>query len=397
MTRRIAFCHFTSDTCGGSDRALFDLVAHLDRSRFTPFLLLKAGDPMAAEYRALGAEVAEIPFVSPRRALEWRKLMAFFLWFWPHTLRAARQFRRWNADLVHVNTSTNLQGAVAARLARRPLVWHVRELIPDSRSGALMRAMVPILATRAVAISSAVAASLERCGARLRTVPDGIDLARYLESERTGAVRAEFGVPDGAPLVVTVGRLEPWKGQDVLIEAAPALFAGMTEAHILIVGGAAVNKPEYAVALQNRCRELGLEGRVRFTGVRHDIPAILADADVLVLPSVRPEPFGLTVIEAMASARPVVATAAGGPLDTVVEGETGRLVKPGDPDALAAAVLSVLRDPAGAADLGEAGRRRAVARYGIGRLVADMAGVFEELTARGDRDADRPARVRDGV
>lgn len=376
---RIAFCHYTSDVRGGSDRALYDLVAHLDRERYTPCLLLKTGDPMGEAYRALGLDVVEIPFVSPRRALEWRKLAAFFGWFWPHTLRAARQLRRWKVDLVHVNTSNNLQGAVAARLARKPLVWHVRELVPDSRSGALMRALVTRLATRTVAISSAVADSLARCGPRLRTVFDGIDLDPCRAAERDGTLRAEFGIEDSAPVLCCVGRLEPWKGQDVLVEAVPRLLAQRPALHVLMVGGPAVNKPGFSDQLKRRCHELGIERAVHFTGIRDDIPHILAESDVLVLPSVTPEPFGLTVVEAMAAGRPVVATAAGGPLDTVVDGVTGRLVSPGDPACLAGAVLEIIDHPDAAARMGEAGRQRAVERYNIARLAAEMSALFDEL------------------
>jgi len=376
---RIAFCHYTSDVSGGSDRALYDLVAHLDRARFAPLMLLKTGDPMAESYRALGVEVASLPFVSPRRALEWRKLAAFFACFWPHTLRAALQFRRWKADAVHVNTSNNLQGAFAARIARKPLVWHVREMVPDSRAGALMRAMVPLLATRAVAISRAVAEVLAPCGPRLRTVFDGIDLSPYLAENAPGGLRAELGIAPEAPVVTCIGRLEPWKGQDVLVAAAARMLERRGDLHVLIVGGAAVNKPEYAEMLQRHCRELEIDHAVHFTGIRNDIPRVLADLDVLVLPSVTPEPFGLTVIEAMAAARPVVATAAGGPLDTVVDGETGRLVKPGDPASLADAVLEIIADPAAAARMGAAGRIRAIEHFSIERLVTDMSAVFDEV------------------
>jgi len=388
---RVAFCHYTSDVCGGSDRALVDLVTHLDRERFTPFMLLKTGDPMASAYRDLGIEVSELPFVSPRRALEWRKLAAFFGWFWPHVFQSVLQFRRWKVDLVHVNTSNNLQGAVAARLARRPLVWHVRELVPDSRAGALMRAMVPLLATRAVAISNAVAASLSACGPRLRTVFDGLDLSAYIASPPRGALRAEFNIPPAAPVVVCIGRLEPWKGQDILIEAVPRMLAQRSDLRVLVVGGAAVNKPAFEKSLHARCRELAIEHAVTFTGIRQDVPELLAGADLLVLPSVSPEPFGLTVVEAMASARPVVATAAGGPLDTVEQGVTGLLVPANDPVSLAAAVLEIISDPRKAAPMGEAGRTRALERFSIERLVSEMSAVFDELClVTGDGAANRP-------
>lgn len=376
---RIAFCHYTSDVFGGSDRALFDLVTHLDPTRFTPFLLLKTGDPLAEEYRARGFEVAQLPFVSPRNTREWRKHAAFFGWYGPHTVRAARQFRRWDVDLVHVNTANNLQGPVAAKLAGKPLVWHVREWLPDSRVGAAMRGLVARLATRAIAISNAVAGSLGGCGGRLQTVFDGIDLGAYLAATRAPEVRREWDIAEDAPVVACVGRLEPWKGQHVLVEAVPAMLARCPEMRVLIVGGAAANKPEYDVALKRRCGELGVAHAVHFTGIRRDIPRILAAADVLALPSVSPEPFGLTVIEAMASGCPVVATNRGGPLDSVEDGATGLLVPPDDAAALGDAICDIVRDRERAGAMGERGRARAVEKFSIDRLVAEMSRVFEAV------------------
>lgn len=373
---RIGFCHYTSDVGGGSDRSLYDLVVHLDRARFTPFLILKVGDPLAEGYRAEGLEVAEIPFASPRRTRDWRKHVAFFGRFWPDTIRAARWLRRWKVDLVHVNTINNLQGAFAARLARKPLVWHVRELVPDSRSGALLRALVPRLANRIVANSAAVASSLHGCGARLHTVYNGIDLSAYPARDTVAETSA------GGRRIVCVGRLEPWKGQHVLVEALPEVFARHPDCEAWIVGGAAVNKPDYRPALEQRCQALGIGARVTFTGPRDDVPAILQSAVVLVLPSVSPEPFGRTVVEAMAAACPVVATAAGGPLEILEDGVHGRLVPPDDPVALADALSALLSDPEGARAMGQAGRERALEHFALGRVVEEMSTVFVRATER---------------
>jgi glycosyltransferase involved in cell wall biosynthesis len=242
---RVAFCHYSSDVCGGSDRSLLDLVLQLDRHAFTPFMILRTGDPLADRYREAGCTVAEIPFVPPRKALDVPKLARFFLCYTPHVIRTAGLLRRWRIDVVHVNTIHNLQGAVAARLAGRPLVWHVREMTGDSRIGRAMRSLVAQLAHQVMTCSDAVSASVSACGDRVHTVYDGIDLSEYpdpgnLERER-------------APIIACVGRLEHWKGQHVLVEALPGVFREHPDARAWIVGGAAVNKPEYLPALQRRC------------------------------------------------------------------------------------------------------------------------------------------------
>ncbi len=371
---RIAFCHYTSDVCGGSDRSLFDLVTHLDPSAFQTFLLLRRGDPLAPAYREAGCTVAEIPFVAPRRALEWGKLFRFFFWFWPHVVYAAWLFRRWNVDMVHVNTLNNLQGPFGATLSRKPLIWHVRELVPDSRADRLMRGLVARLATRAVANSPAVAATLSGVGPRLHTILNGIDLSEYPET--TPADLSRF---QGEPLVLCIGRQEPWKGQHVLVEALPAVLKAHPMARVWFVGGPAVNKPDYAPALVTRCAELGISDRVNFTGIRTDIPELLGQAAVLVLPSVTAEPFGRTLVEGMAAGCAVVATAAGGPLDIVVDGETGLLVGQDKPEALSTALITLLDDPERAQRLGIQGYARAHRHFSLTRLVAEMATLFTDV------------------
>lgn len=370
---RVAFCHYTSDVGGGSDRSLLDLVTHLDREHFSPFMILRSGDPLSSIYRDAGCTVAEIPFVPPRKALDLGKLAEFFFWYLPHVYRVARLLRRWKIDVVHVNTINNLQGPVAARLAGRPLVWHVRELAGEGRIGKTMRGLVARLAHSAVANSEAVARSLSACGNRVHTVYNGIDLSEYPDPDCTSSRE---------PLIACVGRLEPWKGQHVLVEALPAVFTAHPEAQVWFVGGAAVNKPEYLPALEQRCRELGIENRVSFTGPRTDIPEILRRAAMLVLPSVEPEPFGRTLVEAMAAGCPPVATAAGGPLEIIENGVTGILVQPGDPDSLAEALIHLLDEPAQARQLGKFGRNTAVEQFSLDRMVGEMSSLLNEVSGR---------------
>ena len=370
---RVAFCHYTSDVGGGSDRSLFDLVTHLDRAQFTPFMILRSGDPLSVAYREAGCTVAEIPFVPPRKALELRKLAAFFLAYVPHVFRSARTLRRWKIEVVHVNTINNLQGPVAARLAGCPLVWHVREMAGEGRIGRAMRGLVARLAHIAVANSNAVSDSLAACGDRVHTVYNGIDLSEYPEPDCK---------TPREPLIACVGRMEPWKGQHVLVEALPEVFATHPDARAWFVGGPAVNKPDYLPGLQARCAALGIAERVTFTGPRTDVPEILQRATLLVLPSVEPEPFGRTLVEAMAAGCPPIATATGGPLEIVEDGVSGVLVPPGDTAALAGAIQELLANPARARAMGKAGRARVVTRFSLDRMVEEMSQLLSSAAGR---------------
>jgi len=375
----VLFCHYTADIQGGSDRSLFDLVTHLPPTRIAAHMVLRPDDPLIAEYRAAGIPVSPVRLYPPRRGLEPLKLARFFLSYWPSVFSIWRIIRKSGAQLVHVNTINNLQGPMAARLSGRPLVWHVRELMPDSRLNGLMRGLVARWATLAVANSNAVAESLSACGPRVRTVFNGIDLSEYERLPEAPQLRRELCLPEEGPLLACVGRLEAWKGQHVLIEAMPQILATCPDVQLLVVGGPAVNKPDYLPMLKCRCAALGIADKVHFLGMRKDVPQILGAATMLILPSVTPEPFGRTLVEAMAAGKAVVATRAGGPLDIVEEGVTGLLCTPDDPDDLAAKIQSLLADPARAQALGEKGREVAWKRFALARVVEEMAALFEEV------------------
>jgi glycosyltransferase involved in cell wall biosynthesis len=379
---RVAFCHYAADFHGGSDRGLFDVVAHLPRDRFEPLMLLREGDPLAARYREHGVAVETFALTPPRRALEFAKQVRFFLHFWPSVFRLARTIRRFDADVVHVNTLFNLQGPFAACLARRPLVWHVRELLPDSRVFRLLAWLVGRMSTRIVAMSNAIADELGLAPGRVRVVFGSADLSQFTGLPPRETARATLGLDPGAQALFCPGRFEHWKGQHVLVESLPEVFTAQPGAVALFAGAPAVNKPEYYEGLVKRCEELGIADRVRFLGRRDDVPVIMAASDVLVLPSVTPEPFGLTVVEAMAAGRPVVATAAGGPLDSVADEETGLLARPSDPHDLAAKICTLLADPERARAMGEAGRTRARELFATDREVREMAAVIEEAAGR---------------
>jgi glycosyltransferase involved in cell wall biosynthesis len=197
-------------------------------------------------------------------------------------------------------------------------------------------------------------------------------------------VRAELQVAPGQPLVGIVCRLDPWKGVDDFLAAASEVARADHEAAFAVIGGPIVGQEAYEDALKNSARELGLGGRVRFSGWRYgpaDMPDVHRALDVLVLASREPEPFGLVLLEAMATAKPVIATARGGPLDIVENGRTGDLVPPRDPAALARAIIALLHDPARSARMGANGRDRVLAHYTAEQYVAGVEAIYRELAA----------------
>jgi glycosyltransferase involved in cell wall biosynthesis len=327
---------------GGSDQALLRLVRSLPRDEFDFHIALPGPSPLATEFADAGATVHEIPMhrlSTSHGGGQWAGYVAG----WPVSVaRLTRLARRLDVDLVHSNSLHTWYGWAVARLVRRPHVVHAREIVVQSRAALLVeRFLCRHFARRVIAVSYAVAAQLDPANV--------IVLDEYLEPgsfspARAGAFRAQVGVPDDAPLVGAVARLDPLKGLDVLVDAfAGGVQAARPDARLVVVGAPVQGQAHYAVAFGARIAETP---GAQLLEPRGDIPDVMADLDVLAFPSIEPESYGLVLVEALASGTPVVVTDHGGPPEIVARAApgAGRIVPVGDADALATAVVESLPD-----------------------------------------------------
>jgi glycosyltransferase involved in cell wall biosynthesis len=272
----------------------------------------------------------------------------------PTALSYYWRFKRDGVRLVYLNNdaSCNMAAALGARLARLPIVLHARGFNADTAGNRWVLAQLH----HAMPVSSAVRDELLGLGLkpeRSTVVPEGLDLTAFAPRPASPALRAELGIGHDEPVVTLVGGLVDWKGQDVLLEAAPRILQHHPRAHLLLVGEAYGRDRSFADAIAAGARAPALNGRVRLLGMRRDIPEILALSSVVLHASTTPEPFGRTFLEGMALGRPVIASGEGGPLDVITDRVDGLLIPPRDPARLAEAVLRLLDDPAYASALGE--------------------------------------------
>ena len=380
---------------GGSDVSLLRLVENLDTSRFRPVVVLPSRGPLTKAFEERGAKVVVmggmLKLTTRKGPLYHLRYLANYPWA---VARLVRLIRREQIELVHTNTLHNLYGYLAARLARLPHVWHVREIV--SQSAAVRRLEVFLarrFADRVVTVSRASAEMFKSKGGeyppRLRVVWDGVNLDRFHPRNSGGAVRSELGVASDAPLVGLVGRLDHCKGVDVFLRAAAMCREEIPEARFVICGGEVEGQEEVARDALRRAEELGLTDVVSFTGWRYgpeEMPEVHAALSVLVSASTSPESFGLVLVEAMATGRAVVATNHGGPREVCVEGETALMAPPRNPRLLADAIMKLLRDPSRAEAMGRAGRERAERHFDERRQTRELQLLYEEvLDARGRR------------
>ncbi len=306
--------------------------------------------------------------------------------------RMIRLVRQVRPDVVHTHMAkAGTVGRLAAQICRVPLIVHTYHghvfhsyfgplktrlfLTIERALGRGTHRIIVVGDGQRAEIAGYRVAPLDK----LVTVRLGLELAPLLQVEQLrGELRSELGIGPDTPLVGIVGRLAPIKAHEVFLEAARHIGQALPDACFLVIGDG-----ERRAELESMAQRLGLEARVRFLGWRRDLGRVYADLDVVALCS-RNEGSPVVLNEALAAARPAVATAVGGVPEVVLDGETGLTVPPNDPLALAEGVRRLLGDRVLAARLGQAGRRHVYPRYDSSRLVDDMRSLYRrELAARG--------------
>jgi len=324
---------------GGSDQALVRMLGSLPPAEFECHVVVPSEPPLRDEYEATGAAVHIVGMARisrSHRATEWLA----YACAWPVVVaRLARLVRALDIDVVHSNSLHSWYGWAAAAITRRPHVWHAREIVVQSdRALTVERLLTRRFATRVICMSTAIADQLP--GAETVVIEETADPEEFFPA-RAGRFRAEAQIPDDAPLVGGAGRIDTWKGFDVLLDAFESVRASLPDAQLVIAGGPVIGKEWLAEQLAMRAATIP---GAHWLGPRTDIADVLADLDCFVLPSTEPEPYGLVAVEALASGVPVVMTDGGGPREIAAAAVPGAavLVPPGDAAALAAAITTRL-------------------------------------------------------
>ena len=375
--RRILYLHSSSGRYG-ADRQLHLMATGVDPERYVALVVLPDEGPLADDLRAAGIEVLIRPLAVLRRALmRPAGLGQVALAFAADAGGLGRLARARGVALVHTNTSVTLGGAAAARIAGVPHVWHVREIYagferwwPGYRRLLLSASALPC-------VSRATAAQFD-AASQVCVLPDG--LAVPTGRRERGEARAALGLGPDAFVVAVLGRISGWKGQDVLVRAlAQAALHGDRRVVALVAGDPWHGEERHLRELQELANALGVSEQVRHLGFRDDVETVYGAADVVAVPSKQPDPFPNAALEAAAAGCCVVAAAHGGLPELLRDGQTGVLVAPGDPVALANALANLRDLPERRAEMGAAAALDVGARFSAERMLEELQALYDAL------------------
>lgn len=375
--RLILFIHQAADLYG-SDKVLLDMAIGIQKYGFIPIVLLPADGPLLSRLQASGIETRILKVAKLSRAV----LSIFGLLRLPfEILRSVWQIDRAVAGrkifAVHSNTLAVLGGAFWAKWRKVPHLWHIHELI---QSPWIARAGFPWLVLKM--------ADKVICNSNM-TAKWVFEEQPFLKHKTVvvwnGLERSNPPLPPpmliGDRIVVAlVGRINRLKGQSVFVDAATHLWKqGFRHITYLIVGSTPVGQEHYLEQIKRLISQSPASTMIEIKDFTENIWSIWDACDIAVVPSTEPESFGLVAIEAMAAGKPVIAAAHGGLLDIVVDGETGYLIQPGNPTALAEAIAKLVSVPELRIRFGDAGRKRQADRFTLSRQIEETVHCYESM------------------
>jgi glycosyltransferase involved in cell wall biosynthesis len=364
MQQSIAFVHSNNFEVGGSDIVMWRVAVAALRKGYRVTVVLSKRNPIVSRYLH---EDIPIFFIPQPRLSRTKNPLTHARWLlecFRATCKLAAFYNREKIQIVFANDFNELSAAAAAKLTRRPCLTRIRFVL--DLPWILRRpylALLTFFSTNVLCVSEAVRQFnfVEHSSSKVTTLYDWYSPGPRAAADSAHAdAFAPFGFKPGTKIVLMPGRMEEWKGQHVLIEASSQILKVFPDAGVLVVGSSVRgrNREDYAGKLKLRASALGLRNIVFHEHVEN-IEDLICSASVVVHCSVKPEPFGMTVLEALWHGTPLVTTRAGGPLEIVGDPPAALLHEPGDAGDLASKVITTLKDTRTSSEMAERGKARA--------------------------------------
>ncbi|MGA7338985.1 MAG: glycosyltransferase family 4 protein [Terracidiphilus sp.] len=381
---RILYVNHTG-LVSGAEKVLIDILRGLNRDRYEPDVTCPSQGGLAAEVLGLGIAWLPMPAIEARFAGRPGHVLHAIAPLFRSVAELRKQIRMLSPDLIHANSiRAGIVASLAAMGTGKPVIWHVHDTLPRHPLSTAIRACVLLRRrTRVIAVSNSTAAKFRGrfpLGKKVRTIYNGVDLSRFPPRQpgRPG-FRESLGLSDDDFLVCAIGQICARKGLLELVGAVRRIIAQAPQIHLVLVGKVVFpHEEDYLDDLRAAVTASGIDDRIHFAGELRDVSPVLQAANLLVLNS-RDEPFGLVVIESMASGTPVLATRVGGIPEIVTDAEDGWLIESGDTSALALKLLELSRNRGALLRVAERAQLFTCSRFSLERFQSDISNLYSEL------------------
>ncbi len=348
----------------GPHQSLYELISNLDRTQFVPSVVLQEPSLASDDFVSLGAAVYfDRGIKTVLRSVSPFHQSRFLVGMMSCAKRIAKLITAQKIYLVHVNSEACWSGNFAAKIAKTPAVSHLHgmSVLSPYLVGRLTTTILNKFSNMLISTSDAVRHSYTRSGActeMIRTVYNGLNIDKFNPRNIKPTLKAELGIDQDIPLVGMIANFDPRKGHHEFIDACKHVLKQDHRVQFVIVGNTDMaNCTGYFQKIKKKALNLGIAKAIHYTGLRYDIPNVLASLDVVVQPSLT-EAGPIVPIEAMAMERPIVVTDAGGSSEEVLDGQTGIVVPIGSAREMSGAIIKLLRNKNLAENLGVFGRKR---------------------------------------
>lgn len=392
---RILFMDHTAKL-GGGEIAILNLVRHLNLELYEPVFISFSDGPLVQKLRDSNVTVhvlslppdivhAKKDELGAKSIFQVREIALLL----KHMVELVKLTKQIKPDIIHTNSlKSDVIGGLVGRLTGVPVVWHIRDRITDQylppKVAKIFKMLCRYVPNTVIANSNSTLDCLELPGLRKKhkaiysgadlknfVVNDGVDLVGYKQMTKSNATES--------PKIALIGRISPWKGQHIFIKAAAQVLRSVPSAKFLIVGSALFGESEYEAEIHKLVKDLGIESAVEFIGFTDDVPGFLSTVEIVVHASTLGEPFGQVVIEAMASAKPIIATDGGAIPEIVEHGVTGLIVPMSDVSAMAEAITVLAKDDLLRNFIAHAGHECVKKRFTIERTADLVMQVYSDM------------------
>ncbi|MGH9875241.1 MAG: glycosyltransferase family 4 protein [Pyrinomonadaceae bacterium] len=396
-TRKTVVFVESAAAMGGVQYSTLYLVRNLDPAQWRPIVVCPEEGDLTRACRDSGIEVHLVNqprLWSTSFRVGTARVPNPAAWAWDGWLirRAQKQLRKFlvqcSADLVVTKgLSAHFLGGLAARKSGTPCVWHLQDFISERTFGIYRRAFglaARWLPEQIIVDGRTIAEQLPRSlQSRITVIHNGVDTNIFRPDLDGGKVRRELDIPADHLVIGHVGRITPWKGQHYLIEAFARIAGDYPNVTLLLIGSPVFDNDSYQRRLQNTVAQLGLEGRVKLPGYRHDIPNVLAAMDIFAFTSIEKDTSPLALLSAMSCGLPIVSFDIPGALELLASKDQFLLVPVEDVARLGSALANVIADERLRRRLGAAARRQATSEFNLDKYRDRIEHVFRDTLQRG--------------